>query len=162
MEEREMKEREKDHLLKFSAERPEKNIGRLREIPFFAVFRDDAHLEMVVENGTWLECPEGTILVREGELERDFFVLIQGNVRVFKGKKTLALLSRGEILGEMGALLAEPRSANAVALKDCHLYRMDVSVLKSFPQRVIFEMMHYVYRVTATRLVTADRRLAAV
>ncbi|MDY7002133.1 MAG: cyclic nucleotide-binding domain-containing protein, partial [Thermodesulfobacteriota bacterium] len=131
-----MEKRGQDHLLKFSAERPMKNIGRLREIPFFAVFRDDAHLEVVVENGTWLECPEGTILVREGEMERDFFVLIQGKVRVFKGKKTLALLTRGEILGEMGALLAEPRSANAVVTKDCYLYRMDVSVLKGFPQRV--------------------------
>jgi len=158
-----MEEREKDYLSEFITQKPEKSdFGGLREIPFFDIFREDEQLGMIIESGAWLKCPKGTLLVREGELENYFFVLVQGKARVFKAERSLAEFSRGEIFGEMGALLYERRSADVFAEEDCVLFRMYISAWNKLPMAVVFPMMARIYRTTAKRLIAADQRLAVV
>jgi CRP-like cAMP-binding protein len=61
----------------------------------------------------------GELIFREGE-ESDFcYVIEQGNVEIFKrlqqGTVLLSVLGKGEILGEMGLISDQPRSASAAA-----------------------------------------------
>jgi type IV pilus assembly protein PilB len=55
---------------------------------------------------------DGDVIIQEGNLDNDFFELIQGAVIVVKsGKKIAEIVQPGAYLGEMSAISGEPRSA---------------------------------------------------
>lgn len=141
---------------------PDEKIASLRTIAFFAAFSSDEHITKLLEVGSWFKFSEATFIIREGEVEDMLYVVISGKLRVFKNKKTLAVLQRGEIVGEMGSLLCLPRCANVITLGQCTLFAISVDSLKMLPQEILFPMMRHIYGVTANRLVDANRRLAVV
>lgn len=62
----------------------------------------------------------GQIIFCENEPGYDFYFIQDGNVKIIKtfgnSQKTLDVLTKGDILGEMAILESEPRSASAIAL----------------------------------------------
>ncbi|MBI3398258.1 MAG: Crp/Fnr family transcriptional regulator [Deltaproteobacteria bacterium] len=65
---------------------------------------------------------KGTILFRDGDLNKEMYVIHSGKVKITKqvgdAKKTLALLVPGDFFGEMATLLDKPRSATAEVVED--------------------------------------------
>ena len=66
----------------------------------------------------------GQVLLREGDPPGPMYVITAGRLRVFRGdvsageaRVDLALLSAGDVIGELGTILARPRSANVQALE---------------------------------------------
>ena len=131
----------------------------LKEIDFFALF-EDSDLTKLVDEGSWLRIPAGTLIIHEGDLEQVFYILVRGRMRVFKNKKTLAFLSCGEIFGEMGALLFESRSANVLALEDCYVFKYSEMNLLRLPKNILYPVMKYIFGVTAKRLQKINRKYA--
>ncbi len=84
----------------------------------FALLDDDGRQRLldVAEARTFAD---GAALMREGEAGDDFFVVTAGTVRVLiddEGRdKQVATLSAGAFVGEIAALMGEPRSATLVA-----------------------------------------------
>jgi CRP-like cAMP-binding protein len=62
-----------------------------------------------------LEVPAGEVLCKEGQLGREFFVIIDGEVEVTKDGKQLAVRGGGEFFGEMALLEQIPRTATVTA-----------------------------------------------
>lgn len=64
----------------------------------------------------------GDSVFKEGEKGSEMYFIVSGKVSVFKtinGEKIeLAVMTKGDFMGEMTLFLNEPRSANAVALED--------------------------------------------
>ena len=71
----------------------------------------------------------GDVLIREGDVAEEMFVVTSGRVKVTKGKganeTTLAILGPGEYLGEMALLADFPRSATVTALDDTEVTVID-------------------------------------
>lgn len=150
-----------DALARFEIKVPaQADYGRLRRIPFFNVFKQDEDLSTVARGGTWLGCPKGTVIMRDGEMGFDFFVVVKGCLEVQKGGKSIGEVCEGEILGEMGAMLHEHRSADAVAREDSILFRLHVTSLNNLPLQVVFPLMVFIYRITARRLKQAGEKLS--
>ncbi|HNK57237.1 MAG TPA: cyclic nucleotide-binding domain-containing protein, partial [Leptospiraceae bacterium] len=66
----------------------------------------------------------GTILFKEGESGKKFYLLKKGSIEICKhtsaGEKiTLSFVESGEIFGEMAILGNQPRSASAVCMTNC-------------------------------------------
>jgi len=139
---------------------PKADYGRLRKIPFFNVFKEDEDLATVAKGGVWLGCPKGTTIMRDGEMEFDFFVVVKGCIEVLKDGRVIGEACEGELLGEMGALLHEYRSADAVVKEDCILFRLHVTSLNNLPLQVVFPLMVFIYRITAKRLKRAGEKLS--
>lgn len=64
----------------------------------------------------------GETLIHEGEKSDHVYLIIHGSVQILKalpdGIQPVAVISSGEILGEIGLLSNEPRCATAIALED--------------------------------------------
>lgn len=136
------------------------DYGKLRKIAFFDVFKDDADLASIASGGTWLGCPKDTRLMSEGDLEHDFFVVVKGEVKVSSNGKVLGCAGPGELLGEMGALLHEKRSADAFTCEDTILFRLHVTAFNNLPLSVVFPVMVFIYRLAARRLQRMGKELA--
>jgi CRP-like cAMP-binding protein len=68
------------------------------------------------------EFKAGETIIREGETGEHLYLIISGSVQILKNHRNtpqqVATLTNGEILGEIGVLSNEPRSATAIALED--------------------------------------------
>ncbi len=69
--------------------------------------------------------PRDTMIFSEGQSGGDLFIIQEGSVKISKviGEKeiTLAILTKGDMFGEMALLDNKPRSANAIAHEDCRV-----------------------------------------
>jgi len=61
------------------------------------------------------ELPEGSVLARAGDPGHEFFLILDGRVRIEVSPRKRARLGPGEFFGEMSLLDGGPRSATAVA-----------------------------------------------
>ena len=79
---------------------------------------------------------KGEFLFRQGDEGTALYVILQGRIRIAVSLRadtvTLATLGQGEFLGEMALLDYMPRSADAMALEDSHLYALNRKDFLSF------------------------------
>lgn len=73
----------------------------------------------------------GEVLFREGEVSREMYHLVQGEVRILKGDREIAVLGPGTFLGEMSFLLGAPRSATVEVKTPCEAIRVDEGHLEA-------------------------------
>lgn len=96
------------------------NLGRnakielLKRVPLFAGC-SRAELRELALVADEIDLREGRTLVREGRPGREFFVLIEGTVRVTKGGRKLSELGAGDWFGEIALLTDIPRTATVTA-----------------------------------------------
>jgi CRP-like cAMP-binding protein len=95
-------------------------LEMLRKVPLLAGL-GRGELEAVSRLCTEVDLPAGRQLMREGETGNEFYLLIDGRVRVERGGATVATLGPGQFLGEIALVDHGPRSATAVCETDCRL-----------------------------------------
>jgi CRP-like cAMP-binding protein len=86
----------------------------LKGVPLFAEC-SKSELRRLAAIADEIDLREGTVLTREGRTAHEFFVLVEGTVRVTKGSRKLADLGPGDWLGEIALLTKAPRTATATA-----------------------------------------------
>ena len=67
----------------------------------------------------------GQTLFEKGDLGDCLYIIVDGEVRVHDGERTLNHLHAGDIFGEMAILDAEPRVASVTGVVDTQLLRLD-------------------------------------
>jgi CRP-like cAMP-binding protein len=99
--------------------RRDAKIELLKKVPLFAgcTKAELRHLARITDE---LELREGTVLTREGRTAHEFFVIVDGTVRVTKAGKKLADLGPGAWLGEIALLTRAQRTATAIATSSTH------------------------------------------
>jgi len=94
-------------------------IGRLTPTagdgPFLSRLDSDL-IEEIVELSQVVHCPGPTVMIREGQEGEALYVVASGEVEVLReredgGEMRLALVGKGECLGEMSLLTGQPASA---------------------------------------------------
>ena len=90
----------------------------LRQVPLFTDLAPE-DLQQIAEIATERVFSSSDYLCREGEIGDEFFVIVDGQVKVTKGsngqERTLRTLKTGEHIGELAILREQPRSASVVA-----------------------------------------------
>lgn len=71
------------------------------------------------------EVEQGALIFEEGEPGDCMYIIFTGEIKIHKGKTTLAILEEKEVFGELSLLDAETRSATATAKTDCFLFKID-------------------------------------
>lgn len=101
----------------------------LKSIEFFRPF-SRKEIEEVVRHGKFIRYDKSQVIVRQGDADTTFFVLIHGTVKVVKHKKKIAQLNTGACFGEMGAFTKTPRTAHVIAREPCLVLKLDLKVLE--------------------------------
>ena len=89
-------------------------VEALKRIPLFADLsrKELAEVARITED---VEVPEGKVLCKEGELGREFFVIIEGEAEVTRRGKHVATDRGGDFFGEISLLENTPRMASVTA-----------------------------------------------
>jgi type IV pilus assembly protein PilB len=91
-------------------------------------------------------------IIREGNRDIDFFMLVQGALMVVKqGKKIAEIVQPGEYFGEISAITGEPRSASIIS--------KGRSSIKRFPGNKLYEIIEKYPEVAKNLFSTLSGRL---
>ncbi|MDQ1748300.1 MAG: family transcriptional regulator, cyclic receptor protein [Frankiaceae bacterium] len=89
----------------------------LGHVPLFSAC-SDKELDRLARHAEIVEFAAGDTLMAEGQPGQEFFVIVDGEVGVTSGDKTLAKLGPGAYVGELALLDPGPRTATVTALRD--------------------------------------------
>jgi CRP/FNR family cyclic AMP-dependent transcriptional regulator len=90
------------------------DVERLRRLPWFGDL-DHHDLALVARWVHAVEVPEGAYLIEEGALPYDLLVIEEGTAEAVRGDEFLGTLGPGDVVGEIGVLLQEKRTASVRA-----------------------------------------------
>jgi len=96
----------------------------LKKVGLFSFF-EASTLKELCENCTEVLVDPEEILIQEGSTDNTMYLILSGELVVYKGIKNIAVLGPGAFLGEMSLIESKPRSATIKALTQALLMEID-------------------------------------
>jgi CRP-like cAMP-binding protein len=122
-------------------------------------------LDALQRIATPLDVPAGKVLTTEGEIGREFFVLIRGKAEATRGGVVIATVGEGSFFGEMALLDRRPRSATVTTLEPTTVlvitageFNALVGTMPSVDRKMLIVLAERLRDVEA-RFVPADERV---
>jgi serine/threonine protein kinase len=106
----------------------EERFNSVKKLDFFQGF-PDVEVWEIVRAATWQDYRDGEDIIREGELDDSFYIIVEGAVGVVKNAKSLRTLVTGDCFGEMGYLAKTTRTATIVAKGATRLMKLNSTVI---------------------------------
>jgi serine/threonine protein kinase len=101
----------------------------LRTLKFFHDFSQSEIME-VLRASHWQDYPVDDEIVREGEMDDRFYVIVSGTVAVIRSGKSLGQMEAGECFGETSYVRGAKRLATIRALTDVTLMKVSSTLLE--------------------------------
>ena len=114
---------------------PDPKVERLSQVQLFSACskRDLARIAALAEE---VEVPAGRVLMRQGDLGREAFVIADGTAKVTIRGKRSTKLGPGKCFGEMALLHSAPRSATVTAETEMRLFVLGSREFSALIERV--------------------------
>ena len=124
-----------------------------------ALFNDCTRkdLEKIAERSDVVDVPAGRVLMHEGKVGSEAFVVLTGTVAVRRNGRKVTELGIGSMVGELSLFDDGVRSATVECLTDCTVLVLTRSALRSAIEEVP-AMSHKLFAAMASRLRTIDSR----
>jgi len=110
---------------------------KIAEVPMFSGL-SDRELRTLAQRAEQVSVPKGAAVVTEGQIGREFFVLLSGGAKVTRNGRTLRKLGPGDSFGELALIAGTPRGATVTTTEPSEimvLLRRDFLVLlDEFPR----------------------------
>ncbi len=132
---------------------------RLQAVPWFDACTED-QLAQVARIAERLQIHAGEVILREGRLGRELFLILEGTVTVTRDGIVVNMLHTGDYFGELAAIEAAPRSATVTATTD-----LDVLIIGPREFEAMMDVPGFRNALLAgmsRRLRAADDKLAAM
>ena len=137
------------------------HFQRLRTLDFFVEF-EDIELWEVLRISVWREVAAKVALIREGEENRLFGVVVDGFVEISIGGNAICRLGAGEVVGEMAYLhpTENKRSATVVTLEPTFFLEINSAALDLSSDEVVDRFRNTLITKVIARLRSANATLA--
>src|SRR5271155_3606691 len=132
--------------------------GGLQGVPWFAACTEE-QLHQVAGIAERLHVQAGEVILREGRLGRELFVILEGTVTVTRAGRVVNVRHAGDYFGELAAIEAAPRNATVTATTD-----LEVMIIGPREFEAMMEIpgfRHALLNGMSRRIREADDRLAA-
>ncbi|MEM3127128.1 MAG: cyclic nucleotide-binding domain-containing protein [Candidatus Woesearchaeota archaeon] len=86
----------------------------LAKVPIFEGL-SKGELNLIIKYCYERKHPDGEIVFYEGDPSSSLYIIMKGAVDIFKGKKKVTTINKGEFFGELSLVDPSPRSATTVA-----------------------------------------------
>ena len=103
-------------------------FGTIKNLGFFKGF-SDVDIWELIRACSWQNYPSGTPVIKEGESDQSFYIVLSGVVGIEKNGRTVDSLQEGESFGEMGYLSRAKRTASVIAKTDVSLMKVNASTI---------------------------------
>lgn len=110
-------------------EKATNGVAKLRDVTFFEGFSDE-ELRRVAELADDMEAETGALLIDQGRVGLECYVIVEGHAGVYVGDEHIASLGPGSMVGEMALVEHRPRSASVVAETPMKLLVFDTAHFK--------------------------------
>src|SRR5690606_13955150 len=104
-------------------------FDQLRKLRFF---HDFSHSEIweVLRASEWRDYQDGDEIIREGELDDRFYIIVSGRVCVRSGRREIGVLSDGDCFGETSYVRGARRTATICATGPVTIVRVSSTLLE--------------------------------
>lgn len=99
-------------------------LDHLRSVPLFAACTNK-DLEKLSRAGDEITVPAGHVIVDQGQMGREAFVIVTGAATVRRNGKKVATLGPGAVIGELSLLDHGPRTATVTTDTESQLFVLD-------------------------------------
>ena len=94
-----------------------------------------------------MQIPEGTVIIKEGEVNLDMYKIITGNVEVYTGYGTdkeaiIGIYKKGDYFGQIGLLTQKPALYTIVAFSYITVMRITMADIDEYIQRNHTDVFH--------------------
>ena len=134
------------------------NRDSLRRLRFFDQFTD-AQIDEFMHASNMLSFRPGDTIIREGNIDNAFYIVVVGQVRVSKGGKELMTLGKGDVFGEIAFLSAVKRTATVDAATEVLALKISATAMEQVSDgcqlqyyKVFCETLIYRLSVTSAKL----------
>ena len=93
-------------------------LEHLKQVPLFAGC-NRKELQHIAKAGDEITMTAGTMIVDQGQMGREAFVVLDGTVDGQAQRRKIATLGTGDVVGELSLLDHGPRTATVVCETDC-------------------------------------------
>jgi CRP/FNR family transcriptional regulator, cyclic AMP receptor protein len=97
--------------------------ARLREIPIFSHLSDE-EANRLAAFATETSVAEGQILMKQGDFSVELIGIEEGTADVIRDGEKIATLKEGDLIGEMGLLERQPRTADVIATSPMVVFKL--------------------------------------
>lgn len=121
-------------------------VEDLRHIALFARMSEH-ELERVAALGEPVDAEPGAILIDQGDVGVECFLVLEGEAGIFTGGHHVATISAGAVVGEMALIGHKPRNATVTAQTPMRLLAFDIAHFKKLldempvAQKYIFDLL---------------------
>lgn len=140
-----------------------------RAVPMFADL-EQSELAAILEVSRLFRATEGTVLVRQGESGSGMYVLVNGRAAVTLAQDevddtTLAVLDRGDAVGELNLIDDAPHSATVTCIDPSTVFHIDAvafNELRAKGHPAAFKVLRATAPMICERLRHINERIAAI
>lgn len=134
----------------------------LKQLEFFRGF-EELELWEVLRISTWREIPAEVLLMREGDEDSGFGIIVEGEVEVSMEDRVICRLGAGEVIGEMAYLSQDlpRRSASIVTLTPIVYLDVNYAALALATEECFQRFQKKLVATAVKRLAAADHSLAS-
>ena len=121
----------------------------------------DNEVENILEQGLIARFLKDEVLFYQDSIGSQVYLVLNGSIGVYQDNKEIAKLGEGEIVGEMGLLTKQPRSATAKALEDSYvLIFSETTFEKLLTKKVAVRLLLNILNILCERLKVTNQSIS--
>jgi putative nucleotidyltransferase with HDIG domain len=136
----------------------------INRLGFFNSFTTDEKRQIVSDDSHFRVYEPGEMLIRQGSSDQSLFIILTGTVNVTEGtgETIFAVLSAGDIFGEIAFITDTRRTANVIARESVIALKLDRVLFEQLSPEIREKFKDKIIEKLVARLNTANREVARI